>query len=404
MPRPTLVFLALLPVLVVALFRVDFLGLNTRAQEFLHVQPHQDVATSGPNGKPPIIMATVSQWTHIEKFCQLASGLVALGYPVTFMGGTLFREHIEKTGATWFEVPGEPTVPGYWLPDAEFEKFLSYEPPSEKASAYGFGKLIWGAVPRYYPALQTALRKVGDYRTIWLHDTIVMASAPLQLGAPGIRPHTDIGVNAVPVCLSSNDTMPFNTGLVPDNSANSKEIHFQAWQAAENSYIMSSWGEHSIKGFAEVGAKLPPPTPAVDVGLVLPDILCPMTIPDFDFPRSDIRPNVRYIGMTKTVNTTVKALPSWWNEIEEAKAKGKKVVAVSRSSIDLLLENIIVPTMNGLAHRDDVIVAIALVNSEVKDFKKQYNVPANARVAKFIPMDLMLPYVRFLHPNVSSLY
>ncbi|KAF2103208.1 UDP-Glycosyltransferase/glycogen phosphorylase [Rhizodiscina lignyota] len=365
------------------------------AQSLLSNRPTSIVANS-TNGKPPIIIAAVALWSHMEKFLPIADGLIQLGYPVHFIGGPLFRDQIEQIGATFVELQGSPTTPGYFLSDTEMEKLMTMDPESPEFSIFGLGSVIWGATPRYFRSLQAALRQVNDVRAVFVHDTIVGASTPLFLGAPGVRPHTTISISPVPIAYPSNDTMPFNSGLLPDTSLNAREIHFKAWQELDDNPIIKGWYEIAVEAMSSLDTRQPPPKPCLCINQILSDVLCLLSIRDFDFPRSDDRPNMHHIGMPKLVGARERELPPWWDEVLDAKKQGKKIVAVSRSSLDYSMENVLVPTMNGLRGRDDVLVVVALVSGEVEDLKKNFDIPENAKVTTFIPMDLLLPYVDIL--------
>ena len=77
----------------------------------------------------------------------------------------------------------------------------------------------------------------------------------------------------------------------------------------------------------------------------------------------------------------------------EAKQAGKKIVAVSQGTVETDLSNLVLPTLEALKDRNDVLVVattVAVEPGEVPDLVMPYN----ARVAKFVPYDLLLPMVR----------
>jgi len=94
------------------------------------------------------------------------------------------------------------------------------------------------------------------------------------------------------------------------------------------------------------------------------------------------------------------SLPEWWGDVLEAKAAGKTVVAVSSSSVVYDTGALIKPALEAFGGRENVFVIATLVTSDVEML--DFAIPANARVAKFIPLDLALPDVRI--PNVAGAY
>lgn len=237
------------------------------------------------------------------------------------------------------------------------------------------------------------ITKINDPRTIYVHDVAFTGSVPLFFGHAGLRPHTDIGVVPIPVALQSNDTYPWNYGQSPDTTPNSREIHWKANEEFDATYIRAGWNRYADEAFEKLGIPQPPARPAPTIVTFAADIICPLTIPEFDYPRLDVSTDIRYIGMPKSVGTPDRAMPSWWNEVLEARKEGKKIIAVSRSSLDISLEHVLIPTMEALKGREDILMVIALVNSEPESLQGVYDVPKNAHVAKFIPMDLLLPHV-----------
>jgi hypothetical protein len=77
-------------------------------------------------------------------------------------------------------------------------------------------------------------------------------------------------------------------------------------------------------------------------------------VPEFEFPRSDLRPNVHYFGglkSKKTPNTSETTLPDWWDDVAAAKAAGKQIVAVSQGTVGTDLSNLLLPTLEALKDR-----------------------------------------------------
>ena len=97
------------------------------------------------------------------------------------------------------------------------------------------------------------------------------------------------------------------------------------------------------------------------------------------------------MGAPVSVGIADHTLPEWWNDVLEAKAAGKKIVAVSSSSVVFDTSALIKPALEAFGGRDDVFVIATLVTSDVETL--DFEIPENARVAKFIPLDLALPYV-----------
>ncbi|KAF2269504.1 hypothetical protein CC78DRAFT_612471 [Lojkania enalia] len=117
----------------------------------------------------------------------------------------------------------------------------------------------------------------------------------------------------------------------------------------------------------------------------LPEKLITLGIPEFEFPRSDLKTDVRYFGAFKKL--VVRAV------------KGRRnYLSVSQGTVEVNPEDIILPTLEALKDYDDVLVTATLVVSEPEQVPNLM-VPNNAQVAKFIPYDLLLPMTDLLISN-----
>jgi UDP:flavonoid glycosyltransferase YjiC (YdhE family) len=117
--------------------------------------------------------------------------------------------------------------------------------------------------------------------------------------------------------------------------------------------------------------------------------------PEFEWPRTDLRPNVHYFGALRTRETEPlkpKNLPSWWDDVIKAKQEAKKIVALSQGTIEANLNDLLIPTLDALKDRDDVLVIASTVVVEPEG-APELVLPRNARATKFVPYDLLLPLV-----------
>lgn len=88
----------------------------------------------------------------------------------------------------------------------------------------------------------------------------------------------------------------------------------------------------------------------------------------------------------------IRIRPDWWGDVARAKQDRKRIVVVSQGTVETNLEDLLLPTLEALKGRDDVLVIASTVVAE-PDETPGYRVRGNARVTKFVPYDLLLPYV-----------
>jgi UDP:flavonoid glycosyltransferase YjiC (YdhE family) len=340
----------------------------------------------------PIIMACHPAFSHMEKITTIAQGLMALGYPVSFITGPEFKDHIERIGAKFIPIEGQGNQ---ILSDEDLATFVSLQ--GADLEVFAFKSIFIKTMPAQHRTLQrtfSAFReKYGvDQKIILVSDSSFAGSAPVLLGSPGIRPDVVIGVGLAPYVGASNDTFPFRSGVYPDTSPESQQIHWEAQKAQyEDHPIDTPVNEAMRTALKEMGAKQEI-TSFYDALSLAPDVYLQYGIPAFEYKRSDWRPHLEFIGAPVAVGIADRELPEWWDDVLEAKKAGKHIVTVSSSSVVYDTKALIKPAMEAFGGREDVFFMATLVTSDVDtlDFK----VPANARVAKFIPLDLILPYVR----------
>jgi hypothetical protein len=326
----------------------------------------------------------------MEKVTTIAEGLIRLGYPVHFITGPDFKDYVESIGATYVPIEGKGTG---IMPDDKLATFISLQ--GDELEIFAFKTVFLDEIPAQHRTLQ---RTFADIRSkygqeqplIYVADCTYGGIAPVMLGADGIKPDAAISIGLVPYLAPSNDTFPFRSGRHPDTSADSKRIHFEEQQAQYTRYPDSEWNKHTHEVLAKMGVTTSP-RDMFDMFASTSDIFLQYGVPEFEYPRSDFRPNLKFIGAPVGIGIAPRTLPEWWPEVLEAKKAGKHIVAVTTSSAVFDNNALIIPTLEALKDRDDVLVIATLVNFDVEQL--DYKIPENARVAKFIPLDLALPEV-----------
>lgn len=332
----------------------------------------------------------------MEKITTIAEGLIKLGYPVQFVTGPEFKDYVESIGATYIPIEGK----GYGiLSEEDMATFVTLQ--GDELEIFVFKAVFLDEIPAQHRTLQRTFSQIrkdygSDQPLIYIADCAFAGLAPVLKGAPGIRPDAAISIGLAPYTGASNDTFPFRSGRHPDTSPDSKQIHFQVQQAQYTTYPDSEWNAHTNAVLAQVGATSSFPS-LFDMMVSASDTYLQYGVPEFEYSRSDWRPDLKFIGAPVAVGIAERALPSWWDDVVAAKKQGKHIVAVTSSSAVFDNNALIIPALRGLQSRDDVLVIATLVTSDVKTLAIE--IPSNARVAKFIPLDLALPYIDVLITN-----
>ncbi|KAF2279850.1 UDP-Glycosyltransferase/glycogen phosphorylase [Westerdykella ornata] len=381
-----------------AIFAVTLLTLPaqaTNAFERLHDALHPKRTAADPS-QTPLIFASVPHISHLEKVAAVALELASIGYPIKFLTGRAFENLISNLHPN---IEFAPFLGLDGLMTEEDMKTLMSLPPKEK-ELFATKKAFVDGMKDHHNSIQreaAAFRqKHGDTKPlVILFDMSLTGHYPVLLGAPGIRPDASIAISTAALVLDSNDTFPFKVGKVPDTSENARDVHWAACQEYFETPFYKELHKHWEAKLRELGATKEPFPGVYDAMNTVSDYLATQGIPEFEFPRSDIRTDIRYFGALKNLKKTggeAAELPTWWDDIRKAKAEGKKIVAVSQGTVEVNPQELILPTISALKDREDVLVIATLVAFEPSEVLGE-EVPENARVAKFVPHDMLLPLV-----------
>lgn len=318
------------------------------------------------------IVAATPLTGHTVPLLQIAEHLLDAGHEVTFVGGERFCARAQALGAAVRPLTG---VAGY------DDRRLAEAFPARAAAAAGVEQLsfdiahVFGdVVPDQHAALQEVL--ADDPDQVLVTDITFLGAWPSALGA-GRRPRRWVSVGMTPLYVPSDDTTPFGPVPVgPDGDP-----------AAGNRAALAALEEGLADGVAhvrevlgglgvqrQVGAWL-------ETGYGLQDITAQLTVPEFEFPRSDLPASVRFTGpLPPTPGPWTE--PVWWGDLDG----GRPVVVVTQGTLaNGDLGEVVIPTLEALA--DDDVLVVAALGRDVASLAGP--VPDNARVTEFIPFDVL---------------
>lgn len=351
-----------------------------------------------PRSETPLVFSAVAHWSHYEKVAKVAVALADLGYPITFITGGIFEDDVKSLhpNITFVPFQGKPDK----LSEEDIEIMKTLAPSSDEFEMFMTKKVLVEAIPDQFNTYQQVFRdfqdRYGDSQPlISLYDSALTGHHTLSLGVPGLKPDAIIGVGLHPYSLDSNETFPFHMGKPPHQGPDAHAVHHEANQPHNRGHVTSEFVKIYWQQMRDMGATHIHDWHLTHIIAAVPEHLMLLGVPEFEFPRSQLRPNVHYFGALKAkkkASTTRSSLPEWWDDVAAAKSTGKQLVAVSQGTVGTNLNDLLIPTLEALKDRDDVLVIATTVAVEPADVPDLV-VPKNARVAKFVPYDLLLPQV-----------
>jgi MGT family glycosyltransferase len=329
-----------------------------------------------------ILIATLSHTGHVSPMLSIAADLVARGNRVTVMTGAANAGSVRAVGATLHPLP--PSA------DLDHSRFGS----SVHGGTSGIAALNLAIIQMYVVPMPNQAVELAAAMARTPFDAIVVdygffGIIPFLLGDAASRPPV-LYYTPTPLTLSSRDTPPTGLGLPPRGGTVGR-LRNRLLNAFSHKVLLGQSHRAVNAMLKEIGA---PRLPIflMDVGVLADRVIVP-TVPTFEYPRSDLPPNVRFVGRVRAQPSSRWDRPDWWSRLDD----DRPVVYVTQGSVDNDdLSRLIEPTIRALGD-DDVFVVVTTGGRDVVDL--QVALPANTVVAEHIPPDLLLPKVDVMVTN-----
>jgi UDP:flavonoid glycosyltransferase YjiC (YdhE family) len=323
------------------------------------------------------LIATLPLAGHVGPGLSIARALARRGHEVRWYTGRRFRQDVEATGAGY--------VPMVAAPDPGDGPFFAPLPKLSRLRAANWG--LMRAFIDTIPAQVADLRRALDAfpADVILGDQVFGgAEAFHELGGP---PWAMLSVSAL--TLSSRDTAPATLAL-PPNPSRGGRLRNRALNAVIHRGVTRE-AVHHLR-YVRWTLGLPP----LRRGLF--DMLSPYLYlhggtPAFEYPRSDLPPQVHFVGPLLPEPPHDFAPPPWWGELRA----GRPVVHVTQGTVATEAEQLILPTLRALA--DDEVLVVATTGGKALSGLPPGKLPANARPAPWLPHARLLPHVDVMVTN-----
>jgi UDP:flavonoid glycosyltransferase YjiC (YdhE family) len=123
----------------------------------------------------------------------------------------------------------------------------------------------------------------------------------------------------------------------------------------------------------------------------LPEAHLQMCISSLELPRTDMPPNVRFIGGVPASDVDVwKGRPGWWGEVEVTKGE-RDVIAVTQGTMDIDYTELIIPAIEALRDRPGTIVVVIL-GWRGAMLPAEISIPAHIHVMDYVPYTELLKH------------
>ncbi len=320
-----------------------------------------------------ILVATVPLTGHVQPMTVLVRALVARGHDVRWYAGSKFAPAIEAAQATF-----EPMRRAHDWDDADVETAFP-----ELRGTRGLARVRAQLRAMFIAPMGDQLRDLEEISDAYDPDVLIADSA--HLGAsllPETRDVRWVGLGISALVVPSVDTAPFGSALAPGTSR--LRNRFLNWLVFRCMFggVNRSYRSARVAAGVQRGK-------GMYFDVMAPDLYLQPTIPDLEYPRSDLPPQVRFIGpLVPGGRATL--LPAWWEDLDDAHLRGIPIVLVTQGTLATDSSELIAPTLHALAG-EKVLVVATTGRLDV--------VPDNVRTAPFVPFDRLLPRVSAMVTN-----
>jgi MGT family glycosyltransferase len=333
---------------------------------------------------PEILIAALSPVGHIAPLLNVAQGLVDRGDRVTVLGSADHAGKIRAVGGTPQAIPAE----------ADFDlTCLDIDLPGRTQTS-GIKRVNFDIVRLFVQPMPHQTKALSELMARTRFDAIIVDAGffgilPFLLGDRAGRPPV-LAYTTTPLMISSRDTAPGGMGLPPSSSPLGR-LRNRALTVLSQKVLLRQSQQTANYLLDHLNSR-PLPTFILDAGLLADRYISP-TVPEFDYPRSDLPAHVRYVGAVHPSPSNRFRPPPWWAELDG----DQPVVHVTQGTIDNAeLGRLVERTIEALGG-EDVIVVATTGGRDVSQLKVA--LPANTFVADYIPHDRLLPKVDVMVTN-----
>jgi MGT family glycosyltransferase len=320
---------------------------------------------------------------HVRPGLPVAAELVSRGHEVVWYTGAAFRDAIERTGARHVGV-----THGLDFDEAHLEATF----PGRAAARAGIPQLKYDLRHVFLDPIAGQLRDLRALADAEPFDVVVAESTfaagawlaeerGLELAVYGI----------VPLMSRSRDTAPTGLALTPARGPLGR-LRNRVLHTMIEDVVFGPEQRYAQTVRARVG--LPPSRSSLFQATAdAATVFLQGTVPDFEYPRTDLPDTVRFVGALVPSSPASTPLPAWWDELDG----DRPVVLVTQGTVKVDPEHLLHPAIEALAD-EDVLVVATTGGLDPAPILARHDAD-NVRLETFIPFADLLPHVDVVVTN-----
>ena len=231
-----------------------------------------------------ILMASMQPIGHVGPLLSVAAGLVGRGDSVTFLTAGTHADRIWATGATPVALPAE----------ADFDESRFDVDFPGRADTSGIKRVNFDLIRLFLAPMPFQTAALTELMSRTRYDAVItdagfFGTLPFLLGDPSARPPV-LTYTTTPLWISSRDTAPPGLGLAP-SSSRFGQLRNRALNMLAHKVLLRDTQRTANRLLEQLNTRTLPMF-VLDSGVLAERWIAP-TVPAFDYPRSDLPPNIR---------------------------------------------------------------------------------------------------------------
>jgi MGT family glycosyltransferase len=332
-----------------------------------------------------ILIPSIPATGHLNPLLAITRILLAEGHEVAFLTGTAFRGRIQSGGAKFFPLPIGA--------DFDLREILSVVPelkslaPGREWKRVACERIFVDTIPAQHDGLRRSLQIFPA--DLIIGDDMFFGLLPMLLGPRAERPPIVLCGTSI-LHWDREDGAPNFLGLPPATTTEQR-VEYAA-VAREYEEALDRPVIHRTNRVLKTLCTGRISLPLFNSVVELADACMQLSVPSFEFPRK-MPPLVHFVGTPPIIPAQV-PLPRWADELDGS----RRVVLVTQGTVANHNFNLLIaPTLAALADEPDVLVIVTTGGRPIEAIPGE--IPANARIASFLPFEWLLPRVNVLVTN-----
>ena len=315
---------------------------------------------------------------HVNPGLPIARELVRRGHDVRWYSTPRFKRSIEASGARYV-----PFRHAMQLDEEHLDAFADRPAGGIRQLQYDIQNIFVEFIRGALRDLEFELRR--ERADVIVGDNCAAAAEAVhqKLGIPWAV----YGITVM--AMSSRDTAPFGLALRPSSTLLGR-VRNKVLNWLVDRVIFRKANDYNERLRRELA--LPPLGSGLFDTTRTANLYLQASAPSFEYPRTDMPENVRFIGATVPHAPAEFEMPSWWGELER-----RRVILVTQGTINNDFDQLIRPAIRALAN-EDALVIVTTGSRPAEDVAID-PLPSNVVVERFVPYALLMPHVDLLLTN-----